>query len=851
MTRGHLAVPALALALLVPTAAPAESAPDAAPRFSRHVAAVFSRLGCNGGACHGAVKGQNGFRLTLFAADPALDHDRLVREFGGRRLNRLAPEASLLLLKAAGQVPHGGGKRTAVGSPEYVLLRRWIAAGARLDPPEQSRLVRLRVTPAQYTARPAEDYRLHVTATFADGSVEDVTPLCSYDSQDRQVAEIDRDGRVLVRGPGDAALIVRYRAEPAVALVLVPRPGKEPFPEVEANNFIDRHVLAKLRRLNVPPSPPADDLTFLRRACLDVTGALPTPDEIRTFLADEAPDRRARKIDELLNRPGYAALWALKFCDLLKASDFGVYADGLSQEQDAPRCQHWVRARLAENLPYDQFAERILTATSREGRSLEEWAKGVLAVNEGYTTPRTDLARYCRRHTLDLYWQRRASGGVAGALQVAHSFLGLRLECAQCHRHPHDVWQQDDLLSFANFFLHVRPPGFQGDNAKKFPEVAACVKGLDAEAKKLTEQVKQMRATRGKQLEVEAQKTKTKEAREALEQFRREAGALEQRARLLPEVGRRLLHAEVRHLPPAKGAFAKVSSPLGTQESRTFRLLGEPQAVKVAPDQDPRALVVAWLRRPDNRFFARALVNRIWAHYFGRGIVDPPDHLSPLNPPTHPELLDELCREFIRHGYDLKWLHRTILSSRTYQQSSQATAANVGDRSNYAYFYYRRLPAEVLVDAINQATGTADDLDMKYFHWPPGWKTVEIPYPPRNAFVAFLLEQFGRPERNSAVQCDCERDASASVLQVLSLANHPRIRQKIADKSGRVARILQQYADDSRRIEEVFLAVLCRPPDSGERQACLDYLRGSPSAAAGLRGVMWSLLNTREFLLQH
>jgi hypothetical protein len=280
-------------------------------------------------------------------------------------------------------------------------------------------------------------------------------------------------------------------------------------------------------------------------------------------------------------------------------------------------------------------------------------------------------------------------------------------------------------------------------------------------------------------------------------------------------------------------------------------LLGDTKPLVVPKDQDPRALVAAWMRRPDNPFFARAIVNRVWAHYFGRGIVDPPDHLSPFNPPSHPELLDELCRGFVKNGYDLKWLHRTILNSRTYQQSSQATAANATDRANYAYFYYRRLPAEVLLDTLSQATGTKEDMDMKFYHWLPQWKTVEIPYPPRNAFVAFMLEQFGRPQRNSASQCDCERDSSASVLQVLSFANHPRVRQRIADDKGQVARIVKEYADNERRVEEVFLCTLCRPPSAAEREACLKYIQESASPTEGLRGVMWSLLNTREFLLQH
>jgi hypothetical protein len=257
------------------------------------------------------------------------------------------------------------------------------------------------------------------------------------------------------------------------------------------------------------------------------------------------------------------------------------------------------------------------------------------------------------------------------------------------------------------------------------------------------------------------------------------------------------------------------------------------------------------MRRPDNPYFARAIVNRVWAHYFGRGIVDPPDNLLPFNPASHPELLDDLCRGFIEHGYDLRWLHRTIVCSRTYQQSSQASSANEMDRSNYAYFYYRRLGAEVLLDALNQATGTSENMDMRYYNWPDQMKIIEVPYKPRNEFVGFMLEQFGRPQRNSAVQCDCERDPNASVLQVLSFANHPRVRQKIADDKGQVARILRDISDDGARVEEVFLCVLSRLPDDKERTACLKFMKDAETPAKGLQGIMWSLLNTKEFMLQH
>jgi hypothetical protein len=799
------------------------------PRFSRHVQAVFSRLGCNGGACHGAVQGKNGFRLSLFAADAKFDYDEVVRDERGRRLNRVDPDNSLLLLKATAAVPHQGGVRTAVGSPDYNVLRAWIAGGATIDAIDDSRATRLEVTPRESLGKIGASYVLQVQATFADGSREDVTALASFSSLDEMVATVDANGRVTATGVGDAALIVRYRAEPVMAMIAVPRESSDPFPDVAANNFVDEQVHAKLKRLNLPPAELCDDSTFLRRVRLDVTGRLPAPDEVRTFVADSDPNKRAKKIDELLADDGYAALWALKFCDILKATDFGVYADSIEEHFEAPRFHAWVRARMKENTPYDEFVERILTATSREGRSLDDWSKEVIALQEGYGTPRTDLEVYAKRRTLDAWWQRKEAIGVKGAMQVAHAFLGLRLECAQCHRHPHDVWQQDDLLSFANYFTHVRRIGFEGDNEKNFPDEAVLFKRFMDEGKQLDEEVKKLK----EQKAPEDQVKKT-----------------ERRAHMLKEeVSKRILHGEVKHMPKENWAF--VESPLGSQKSDHYRLLGSKENATVAADQDPRPLVAAWVRAKENPYFARAMVNRVWAHYFGRGIINPPDDLSSFNPPTHPELLEKLCSGFVENRYDLKWLHRTILASRTYQQSSAAPAASAADRSNYAYFYVRRMPAEVLVDALNDATGTTEKFDMSYWHWPEGLRTIDIPYRPRNDFVNFMLDQFGRPARNSAVQCDCERGGDASVLQVLTLASHPHVQEKIASPEGHAARLAKDVPECEKQIEELYLLTLGRSPTDDERAVCASYIEGSESPEKGLQGVLWSLLNTREFVLQH
>jgi hypothetical protein len=334
------------------------------------------------------------------------------------------------------------------------------------------------------------------------------------------------------------------------------------------------------------------------------------------------------------------------------------------------------------------------------------------------------------------------------------------------------------------------------------------------------------------------------------EKFRRELAATDKRAKLMPEIARRIMQAEIRLKPP--GAFAKVTSPIGSAESKTFRLLGYAASGSVPEDRDPRELVVEWMRRPDNPYFAKAIVNRVWAHYFGRGIIDPPDNLSSFNPATHPELLKELGDGFIQNKFDLRWLHRTIANSRTYQQSSLANKENEADKANYACFPMRRLGAEVFLDALNTATGTTEKMDMMYHHWPEEIKTVEVPFPPsQNAFVSYILENFGRPKRNSAVQCDCERDGGASVFQVLTLANHPRVWEKIKDPNGRVAKLLKDKGDNASRIDELFLATLSRLPTDAERLACENHMKNAESPEKGLQGVLWSLLNTREFVVQH
>lgn len=843
------------LVAIVPTCLwGADTAPEA-PRFSRHVVPLFSKLGCNAGACHGAVQGQNGFRLSLFGLDPATDYERLLRDATGRRIDPLDPDASLLLLKSLGQPSHRGGKRTDRASPEYRVLRDWLAAGAPLDDVAQSVVQSLSVAPPERLGQPGEQFALSVAATFADGSREDVTAFCTFESNNKDVAEVDREGRVMLTGVGDAAIVVRFRSQPVMATVLVPqaRPLATPV-AVPETHFIDRHVFAKLRRLQVEPSDLCDDATFLRRVRLDVTGSLPTADEVRAFLADADPQKRKKKIESLLGEPGYSALWATKFCDVLKSRI--SYEDFTHQPATAAIRDFyaWVRRRLDENVPYDQFVSRMLLATSLDGRSREAWIQETIDRIQS-RSPRpgeVETATQPDRSSLDLFWHRFDSVGVKGAVQFAHAFLGLRLQCAQCHRHPSDVWSQDDVLSLANFFQRTRAnTGVMSvKEAGEFKKAAGS--GLtDDERKRLTDEAKRL-ADEAKKLQDEA-KTK-KDDKAAAEELQAAARRLTEQSGAITRAVKVL---DVSYVGPIAGmpfGWATVTSPLGTQKSQTFRLLGERDAVTLADDEDPRERLVAWLLRADNPFFARALVNRVWAYYFGRGIVDPPDDLSPLNPPSHPELLAELSRRFVEQRYDLKWLHRTILTSAAYQRSARTKPTNAGDRRNFATFQPRRLSAELLVDALGQVTGVPD----QFKRGPTMTATRALELPGTNAdklidnpSIELAFTVFGRPTRNAESLCDCERETRPALVQSLYLANHPDVLKKIASPKGRVAELVKGEADDARRIEELYLVTLARLPTDAERQTSLDFVRASSTPTRAYEGLLWALLNTREFVLVH
>ncbi|MBO0697530.1 MAG: DUF1549 domain-containing protein, partial [Zavarzinella sp.] len=582
-----------------------------APTFERDIEPILARAGCNAGACHGKARGQNGFALSILAFDKDFDYHAITAEGKGRRVFPAAPDSSLLLKKPSGQVPHGGGRRLPVTDPMFDRVRRWIAAGCPRTPADAPKLDHITVEPAERLMGFREEQQLLVTAHYSDGSAEDVTHLATFQSNESVYAAVDANGRVKAGPlPGEAAVMARYMDKFAVASVLVPMPGDVPadvYAKLPRQNVIDGLVWEKLKRLGLTPSAAASDATFHRRAYLDVIGRLPTPDDTRAFLADTSPDKRARLIDRLLERPEYADWWANKWADLLRPNPYRVGMKAVFN-LDA-----WLRESFRQNKPYDQFVRELLTA---QGSTFQNGA----AV---------------------MFRDRREPDEIT--TMVSQLFLGVRLDCARCHHHPFEVWGQDDFYSLAAYFARL---GHKGTGIS--PPISG---GEEVIFAKPTGTVKH------------------------------------------PVTGKEM---------PPRPLFGK--------------------AGEIKGDGDPRQVLADWVTSPDNPYFAKVIVNRLWADLMGRGIVDPVDDLRATNPPSNGPLLDALAADFRKNGCDLKKLIRTIATSYVYGLSTVPNDRNLGDARNYSRHYRQRLRAEVLLDALTDVTGMPEQFQAT----PPGTRAMQV-----------------------------------------------------------------------------------------------------------------------------
>ncbi|HVA48896.1 MAG TPA: DUF1549 domain-containing protein [Pirellulales bacterium] len=853
-------------------------APDSAaqPDFRRHVLPAMGRLGCNGRACHGSFQGRGGFRLSLFGYDFAADHEALT---GGDepRADVKDPAASLILEKPTLTTDHEGGKRMEVGSWQYNILRRWVEAGAAGIKPDDAEFEALDVEPREIVSQTAgAGPQLRVVARWSDGSREDVTALCRFRSNDESIATIDENGQVTVSGKGDTDVVAFY--DNGVATVPVIAPVSElvgdHYPQVPMPTKVDELVVAKLRKLGVVPSNLSSDEEFLRRASLDVTGTLPLPEEVTAFLADTAKDKRAKKIEEMLSRPTYAAWWATKLCDITGDNERNV-GEQRFRRQQAEQWYQWVYRRIEQNVPYDKIVEGMVLAVGRRpGQSFEDYAAEVTAYFRA-----ENPADFAARETMPHYWARRQFNQAKDkAMTFSYAFLGVRLQCAECHKHPFDQWTKQDFEQFTAFFEPVAY-GYA-------PDAKDAVKSMEEE--------------------LGLKKIKDKEAAELI------------------AAGKVLPWKEVYVRKPGqrggKDRGGKAAKRQGRPAGRviTPKLLGGEEVV-AEQYPDPRAALMDWMRSEDNPYFARAWVNRVWASYFNVGIIEPPDDMNLANPPSNEPLLAYLTHGFVEHGYDMKWLHREILSSRTYQLTWRSNESNRLDTRNFSHAVIRRLPAEVAYDAIVQATAATGKLENVRDGLKDRAIGVSSSYSDLRKGGNYVLTLFGKPAR--VTNCDCERSNEPSLLQTIYLRNdqsmlglldrndgwlkqidpaaarprkfleeeHAKLTTAIAQQEERLKevendgnrkdrknaereleRLRKQLEQRDRALDkekqrnadlppveaapealvrEAYLRTLSRLPKDDEQQIAMRYLQESETPASGMKDLMWALLNTKEFIV--
>ncbi|MCI0701363.1 MAG: DUF1549 domain-containing protein [Planctomycetia bacterium] len=704
--------------------------------FTNQVVPIFSKLGCNSGGCHGKIAGQNGFRLSLLGFDPQFDYDNLLKEARGRRVFPAAPDQSLLLTKASGLAPHGGGKRMDKTGEEYKIVRRWIASGLPFGSKDDPTLQKITIYPEARVVDRQGKQQLAVYAHYSDGSVEDVTRRTQYESNDTDIASVTETGLVNTHNiTGQAAVMARFNGAVNVFRATVPRAGEQVNFEFTEQTIVDKFTAKKWKELNITPSDLCSDEVFIRRVYLDITGTLPDAKDTIAFVADKDPQKRDKLVDKLLETPEYAYYFTNKWADILRVKRrnqpnraYGTFA-----------FHTWIRESIAADKPYDEFVRDIICAIGDETKSpATVWYKEV----------------------------RTAENFVDDVSQV---FLGQRLACANCHHHPYEKWSQDDYWGFAAFFARVGTkniptPGVANQNQQNQKQVL----------------------------------------------FVRTTGTVQNK-----RTGR-----------PAE------MKPLDADPMTATR------------DEDPRQKFVDWMVDPKNPFFAKAVANRYWAHFFSRGIVDPLDDMRVTNPPSNPELLDALAQNLIDNKYSLKALIKTICKSRTYQLAAEPNEFNRGDKQSFARYYPKRLQAEVLFDAVVKLTDSPT-----VFPGLPGDKLApnRAIMLPDESFASYFLDVSGRPQRISA--CECERVNEASLAMTLHLLNGQEVQDKIARPGGRADQLAKDPRPDAEKVTELFILATGAPPTKTKLDLALDHIaKYEKNKKVAYENIIWALLNSKGFL---
>jgi hypothetical protein len=759
------------------------------PSFRQDIVPILTANGCSSGGCHGKLAGQNGFRLSLRGYAPEMDYESITKELDGRRINFAVPAESLLLQKPCGLVPHDGGNKLIVGSRAYNTILNWIAHRAPGPDANESDCDRIEIQPGDKTLEVGQSQQLLVMAYYPDGHSRDVTWLSQLFSNDDTVISITREGLAKSIRPGATSIRAHFQGNVGVVTFTTPYSNQVDRAQFKAaNNVVDQYVFRKLSLLNLPPSKLCDDAAFIRRAYLDATGTLPSAEEVTKFLSDTATDKRAKLIDVLLNQAEFVDYWTLQLCDLLqnrKERDHDVRGP-----KNVRAFQSWVRQQVATNQPWDQIARAVLTSQG-DARTQPQIGYFIYNIGEKQNVEESDIGD-----------------------SVAMAFLGTRVGCARCHNHPLEKYTQDDYYHFAAYFSRVMLK-------RKEPQAGTTVLFIGSrDAEELKKQIAESESKLA-ELQKSASGKTGDEAKKA-------AAKIDEQDKRLADLHKRM-DQQVARMPTVNQP--RTGKPMAPQA-----LDGTP--VDWKPGEDPREKLVAWMVSPKNNYFSGSMVNRLWKHFMGVGMVEPVDDLRSSNPPSNRELFNALNSEFVAHHFDLKHVMRLIMNSRAYQLSAETTTANEADRQFYSHYYARRLPAEVLNDAISQVTGVAD----AFPGYPLGTRAVQLAEPSVNSY---FLTLFGRSDRVTA--CACERSEDVTLPQLLHLGNGEDIAQKLKAGDGRLARLLKEQKDDRKVTDTLFLSTLSHEPTQEQWQIVQKSLAAGDPREEVYRDLLWALLNSKEF----
>ena len=698
--------------------------------FLRDVAPILDRSGCSVAECHGKFGGRGGLQISLLTLSPEDDYAPLVTAGRGRRINFVVPSKSLLLLKATGKVMHRGGMRFPEDSAQYRTILKWIQQGAPF-PEDDPRLTSLVLKPSKVALTKAgQIQQVRAIATFNDGSVRDVTTQTVFRSTNPAVLSVSTNGKVTGLRWGGAAIQGRYLGTIAPSFFTLPQERKGKYPAFPVSNPIDRLVFGNLRNMNIVPSDLAADEEFLRRITLDVLGRLPAPDEISTFLADKSKDKRTKKIDTLLDMPEAADVRTLQLSDLLRVNPRKLSGEGSLGDRAAVLFYDWIHKSAEENKPYDKFVHELVTA---RGSTYQNGPANFYRIERGANDRMENLGQ---------------------------AFLGVRMSCARCHKHPFDRWTTDDYWNFAAFCGKV---GIRGGKLKDENTVVLANN----------------------------------------DEVRNESVTGRNRGQIAPP---------------------------------TF--LGEKEPAPQSNDMIEE--LADWMTKPENPFFARATVNRLWSYYFGKGIINPVDDMRATTPESVPGLLDALAAELIQHKYDVKYLTRLILNSRTYQLSSQANGSNTLDDTFFSRAMPRPMPPEVLLDVINQASGAQENFGI----WPERNKATQAPFPQ----YSYFLDAFGRSHREFLA--DINPKLEPNLVQTLHMINSDYIDNK-AKYGATVGQVVKPGISDEEIVRQLFLRTFCRAPSSAETNKAVAILKTIADKKEAASDLMWALLTSREFYFNH